>query len=103
MDVWVGQLEHHPRAGEPEHDLAGALHARHPEHLPCTRVIVPGADRVDDVLVVCAHSVAIVHQESVGERPLGQLGPPIGVRHLRAGMRGGDYVDQPVPVHPRQA
>jgi hypothetical protein len=62
MHVRIGQLEHHPRAREPEHELPGALHTRNPEHLPGPRVVVPGADRVDDVLVVLSWVKRLAYQ-----------------------------------------
>ena len=53
----IGELEDHPGAGEPEHDSAGSLHARHTEHLRGATSGVPGSDRVDDVLV----AIAVLH------------------------------------------
>ena len=64
-DLRVRELEHHPRAGEAEHDLAGALHARHREHLRGASLVVPGADRVDDVLEACPLLLAIVHVSTI--------------------------------------
>ena len=52
----IGQLEHHAGAGEAEHDLPGPLHARHPEHPRRPRLLVPGADRVDDVVEALARA-----------------------------------------------
>ncbi len=83
----IGQLEHHPRAGEAEHDLAGALHARHPEHLPGARVVVPGADRVDDVLVAFVRIQGAatlrpgeISYVSPSNRPLHERDPTLALR-----------------------
>lgn len=59
--IGIRQLEHHPCPREAEHHLPGALHAWHAEHLRGARIVVPVADRIDDVLVGCA----IVHGRTI--------------------------------------
>ncbi len=65
MCIRIGQLEHQPRPGQTEHDLPGALHARHPEHLRGACVVVPGANRVDDVVVTVAFPVTVAHEATI--------------------------------------
>jgi hypothetical protein len=47
----LGELEHHSRAREAEHDPARSLHAWHAEHLGGTAIGMPRRDCIDDVVV----------------------------------------------------
>ena len=80
-----GQLEHHPRAGEPEDDLPGALDARHAEHRRGAAVVVPRGDRVDDVVEAPLSRSWCACHGALADRPLVERGPDCRALVLRRG------------------